>query len=507
MESLSIEQKRALALARARLRADPNAKYKAMQTMPEVDPTEGMSGPQKFFAGVGKGMTDLAMGAGQRVGLVSQEEADARAEQDAPLMNTGAGMAGNIAGKVATAIPTAFIPGANTVMGAAAIGGGLGALEPTKTGESVATNVLLGGAGGAAGQAGGQLLGKMIRPVQSQLDDVTAGLAKAAQSKGIPLDAADLTGSKPLTTMRDVMSQLPLTADKQAQIQALKQGAFNKAVAGTFGSSDEALTPAALQAARSRIGQQFTDLSARNAANVGDDVVSKIGALIDESNRYSTPDVSRVVSNLADDILSRVDESGQLPGKAYRALDSQMGKIARTSSNGDIRNAVGALRDTLREAMDSSISSADKTAWQEARRQYANLLRVAPLAAKSETGDVSGRALLSAALKGSKSSAFTGGGELGELGRIGKAFIAEQTPNSGTAQRLFMQRFLENPVSAAWSQGVGGISAPVQAAMNSRAGQKYLAEGLMQLTPQQQALINALARSGASAGVLANAEQ
>jgi hypothetical protein len=241
-------------------------------------------------------------------------------------------------------------------------------------------------------------------------------------------------------------------------------------------------------------------------ANVDNSVLGKLSTVIDESNRYSTPDVARVVSNFADDILSRVDANGQLPGKAYRALDSQMGKAMRSSSNGDIRNAVGQLRDVMREAMDSSISGADKAAWQEARKQYANLMTVAPLAARSETGDVSGRTLLAAALRGGPSKAFSGGGELGELGRIGKAFVAEQTPNSGTAQRMFMQRFLENPISAFWSQGVGGISLPVQKAMNSKAGQHYLSKGAVPLTEQQRAVINALGRGAGTSGSLAYAE-
>ena len=102
-----------------------------------------------------------------------------------------------------------------------------------------------------------------------------------------------------------------------------------------------------------------------------------------------------------------------------------------------------------------------------------------------------------------------GGGDLGELGRIGRAFVAEQTPNSGTAQRTFYQRLLtENPLMAAWHQGVGGISYPVQSLMNSPAGKRYFSEGLAQLTPRQQAMINAVLRtSGAASLPLVQATQ
>lgn len=122
------------------------------------DPTEGMSGTEKFFAGMGKGMVDIGRGVGQLTGMVSQEDIDEAKRLDAPLAKTGAGKTGEIAGKVLTALPTAFIPGANTLVGSMVIGGGLGALEPTATGESRAANIMLGGAGGA----GGQLIGRAI---------------------------------------------------------------------------------------------------------------------------------------------------------------------------------------------------------------------------------------------------------------------------------------------------------------------------------------------------------
>lgn len=504
-----------------------------LQKSPEkYDPTEGMSTLDKMLAGTGKAFTDVGRGVGQLVGLTSQQDIDEAKKRDSALMNTGAGQVGNVVGNVAAALPAMLVPGANTVLGSTAIGGVMGMAQPVATGESRGANTALGAVAGGAGQALGAAAGRFLRPVQSSLDPQTAALAQAAQARGIPLDAADLTGSRPLTIMRDVMSNLPLTADRQAAIQSGKQAAFNRAVSGTFGASDDALTPQALQASRNRIGQQFTDLSARNELDPNNGLIGALAQIRKQASTDMTPDVAGVVNRKIDDILARfkagapeqivpspvLSESGQpftsvvpatqaspMPGTAYRALDSELGRTVRTSSNGDIRYALGEVRTALRNAMDSSINDADRATWKEARKQYANLMTVAPIAAKSETGDVSGRTLLAAALRQNKSGAFNGAGELGELGRIGRAFIMEQTPNSGTAQRTFYQRMLENPLSAAWGQGVGGISLPVQAAMNSKAGQKYLANGAVALTAKQQKAINDLSRALAL-GVAANAE-
>lgn len=127
------------------------------------DPTEGMSGMDKFLAGVGKGMTDLARGAGQLTGILSQEDIDEDRRMDEPLMKTGAGKAGSITGTIAAALPAAFIPGANTYAGAALTGAGIGALQPTSEDESRLANIGIGAAAGAGGQAIGRVLGSGFR--------------------------------------------------------------------------------------------------------------------------------------------------------------------------------------------------------------------------------------------------------------------------------------------------------------------------------------------------------
>ena len=69
----------------------------------------GLTMPQglsRFAAGGGKAFTDIARGAGQMVGMgPSREEMTQIQQQDKPLMNTGAGTAGNIAGGIAAAVP------------------------------------------------------------------------------------------------------------------------------------------------------------------------------------------------------------------------------------------------------------------------------------------------------------------------------------------------------------------------------------------------------------------
>lgn len=108
--------------------------------------TSAMSGPEKFAAGYGKATVDLGRGLGQYAGLVSRQDVADSRSRDAELMGGGAAKAGNIINSVAMFAPTAAIPGANTVAGAAAVGAGIGAAQPSvSTGETI-KNIGLGGA-------------------------------------------------------------------------------------------------------------------------------------------------------------------------------------------------------------------------------------------------------------------------------------------------------------------------------------------------------------------------
>jgi hypothetical protein len=124
--------------------------YKALSKPVPADPTDGMSAGGKFLAGTGKAFYDIGQGAAQMVGMgeTGQETQDRR-ELDKPLMNTGAGMAGNIAGNITAMAPLAVVPGANTVGGATALGALAGGLQATSgAGERLGNMAIGGGIGG-----------------------------------------------------------------------------------------------------------------------------------------------------------------------------------------------------------------------------------------------------------------------------------------------------------------------------------------------------------------------
>ena len=138
-------------------------------SLAKSNPTDGMSNFQKFSAGYGGAAVDLGRGIGQTVGLVNRGDVADSRSLDAPLMDTTAGKWGHGIGTVADLAPAAFVPGANTYAGAAAIGAGTGLLMPsTSTGETLG-NIAGGGAGGAGGVLAGRLLGVGYQAGKSML--------------------------------------------------------------------------------------------------------------------------------------------------------------------------------------------------------------------------------------------------------------------------------------------------------------------------------------------------
>lgn len=148
-------------------------------------------GADRFLSGVGKGMSDLVLGARQLFGNASQSEVDDVKRRDAPLMDTTAGSVGNIAGKVAVGIPAALVPGANTLAGAAIIGGTQGVLEPTATGESTLKNVALGAGAGAGGVLAGRALAAGYQGAKGLIEPFVQGGQQKIAGRVLNRFAAD----------------------------------------------------------------------------------------------------------------------------------------------------------------------------------------------------------------------------------------------------------------------------------------------------------------------------
>lgn len=212
---------------------------------PVYDPTEGMSGYDKFMAGVGKGMYDVVQGAGNMVGLVDDETIAERQRLDEPLMNTGYGTAGEIVGEMASLAPlgavtlplrtaaTAMkaVPAATGAAGKlqktvqalgspagrgmleGAVGGAVVA-DPNERGSGAAQALIANGMFSALNRAGGRLFKDGLVKKSPEVEVVQEMSRRAGMDDFVPVAQAADTTKGPITAnvaaaYKDLLPMIP----------------------------------------------------------------------------------------------------------------------------------------------------------------------------------------------------------------------------------------------------------------------------------------------------------
>lgn len=319
------------------------------------DPTSGMSGGQKFLAGVGKAMTDVGRGVGQMVGLVDRADVAESRARDEALMNTGAGLGGNIVGNIVTLAPAAFIPGANTVAGSAAIGAASGLLQPsTSTGETV-RNVAIGGAlapaailAGRGIQAVGSGLGAIrdtftksgqnriaqdvLRASATNADDAVRNLQGAkALVPGSQPTAAQVARDPGLAQLERTMLNNPEMAAPLQQRFMAQQAARNQAVRNVAGTDDYYN---AIKQGRAVFAKE--DYAKALKQGIDPDMAEMLGPQLQSlMSRPSIKEAQNVARRLAAESDQAIDDFGSLEGMDWlkKALDNQISRASQPGSS------------------------------------------------------------------------------------------------------------------------------------------------------------------------------
>lgn len=255
------------------------------------DPTEGMSGPERFAAGAGKFVADMGRGVGQMAGVVDEADVARARELDAPLMETGAGKAGYVGGGIASAVPAAFVPGANTFTGATLLGGAYGAAMPTAEDESRLRNTAMGAGFGLGTRAGiggvtkaGEKIGRMLPGAPRRMAADTLNRAAGGQRRAViealespdefgqtAGQAAARTGNAEIPALQRAVERRDPT--KYAQIadqRASNQLAPIRDIGGRGGRLEAATAQRKADAARN-YGAAFTDSVKKLPANLRKD--------------------------------------------------------------------------------------------------------------------------------------------------------------------------------------------------------------------------------------------
>lgn len=515
---------------------------------PEYDPSAGggtlQFGPwdtgirtpeavDRFLAGAGKAAVDTGRGlrqvgaeAGNLAGLVSDETVQRlRAEQDeinrrdAPLMATGAGLAGNIGGNLAVTLAPvglaargaqaaglartaaagrAFINPAT--YGAAAASGALqGAIRPVGTDESRAGNTALGAAFGVAGNAAANALGRIAQPLRGKLSGDDAQAVRTLERAGVPLDSAQRTGNRALQRVKAAVNDNPATVNAQAAFFERQQTAFNRAALKEIGENADAATPDVLSRAAKRIGSYFDAVQERVPLKIDAKLGQDVQEIMQGARDTLMPDEYALLERVMG-VVQKRGERGALTGQQYQRIKQALD--AASARGGPLGNNARDLREVFDGALERSArGTTDFKLLKDARRQWRALKQIEDAAARNEAGNISPARLFNVLTqKKNRWEGMYGRGNarLVGLARAGKRVLGEKTPNSGTPARIAAQL---GP-AAIVGVGSGVVTGDYETAAKLAAA-TYLAPKAGQMLLTNPALGNYLS-GGMQAGALRN---
>lgn len=289
---------------------------------------------------------------------------------------------------------------------------------------------------GAAGRTAADIVAG-LKGIHSDVTPEVAALAdKAVNQYGIPLRSSQIRGvANPSMAIAD-SERLSVPGTGYGDNQAEQKAAFTKAVANTFGSNAEKLTPEAMQTAKTRIGGVFDRVANNTTIADTDPLLDRLGSIVHDAQQVLPDSQAAPLLKQVENIGSTIKD-GQMSGSSYQAL-TQKGSPLDIAQNGpdlSMRHYAGQIRDALDDALEAHASPTDLADLQNARWQYKNLMTVKNLAAKAGVNGEISPALLNGAVNTSfKNRAFSGAGDLGELAQIGQTFMKEPA-NSQTAAR------------------------------------------------------------------------
>lgn len=479
--------------------------------------------------GLTQGIANMIRGGGFGEGY-SRGVADFRAREEAgrkknPITATigevaggvgtglGAARAGLTLMKGATSLPQAIGRGAVEGAGYGGLygaGTATGGLDERLAGAQAGatTGAIVGGAVPVVARGIGAAFNKAVAPVNS--DPSRQAALDVLAREGVPVSAGQRTGSKALQYAESFLGDAPLAGGQASRFMGDQAEAFTDAAMKRMGASGRA-TPENMLAAKDRIGQVYTDLSARNTLKADPTLAKDLGTALNEYGRALPSQQKQVVKEFAADIVDRIKAGkGTIPGEDYQVIRSQLGRTSRNAKGSDdnFADAVRAIRNALDANMSRSIKPEDASAWKTANRQYANMKALEKAASaggeNAAAGLISPAQLRMASIQNGNRPAYAQGlGDFAELARAGNQILTP-LPNSGTAQRGILAggiggaaitSLLGSPLMAAAT-----VAAPAATgrALWSNAGQRYL--GNQPINPATRAMIEQRLRAALLGG-------
>jgi len=387
----------------------------------------------------------------------------------------------------------------------------------------------MGAGAGVAGAVVGKGLSKVFNPISEGLSDNAARLAQYLQENGINLTAAQKTGSKALASLEGVFENLPFTAAPQRKIYDEQRSQFTKsalAKAGIGGLDINDASRDVIKDASRRFGNEYENIAKNNNLIVDDKLINDLADIAQKKYGRMGKDTAPVVKNIIDEITSAKEEYGRkiwgdspinggsriirkkenelipgayspevsIPGTTYHETRKFLGAKANSTNDSWDSRVMKDLQRALDSAFERSLPEKLQGKIADINKRYSAFK---PIQKAMDNGDASYLENANISPVALYQQIDTGvGNPLEKLADAGKSILKKQIPDSGTAQRLYMQKILTgggglaalaatSGAAGQYSPEAGAIAAATllgpratQIVYNSKPMQSYLVKGL-----------------------------
>lgn len=300
------------------------------------DVMQHMDTPEAVMAGMGKLFHDIGMGAKQRAGEVyklakgetpswapTREEISKEQKLAAPLMESKAGIAGELLGSAAIARLMPGLSKLGAVGGGAATGAGMGLLTPTGEGQSTLQNMMVGGALGAGVPAALKGLGRLISPLASKVSREYLGNMTLGQALG---------GA--FKTLEEKATSLPIAGHfiQQAQkraVEGFNEGVLNK-VLQPIGQTVSKIGHEGVREANQKLSNAYSEILPKLKIKVDNKFAGEMDNLRGMAGNLDEASQKQFEKILGPQGLGRkITTSGLMSGQSMKEMDKELGRLSR----------------------------------------------------------------------------------------------------------------------------------------------------------------------------------
>lgn len=321
---------------------------------------------------------------------------------------------------------------------------------------------LLGLAAGLATPSGIKGVQKLISP--SPPNRSSQRMIDLAKKENIPLTPAQMTDNKSLGYFESLLEGIPSTGGRQAKAIDQTSSAFNTAILRKAGIKASDASDDVMRKAGDDFGKEFDQLEKVTTLRADQEYVDGLQRISREYLDYLPSQRKGNFEKLVNDAMAIASPAEgvtmRVKGETYQKFVSKLRKLSRgAKSDPDYKAAIDDLIDHIDEtAFRSADTQALKNAWKNLRNRYRTykIIEDAMSSANASDGNIAPTAFYNAVKRAQgKSRMVSGQGPLEELARLGTSKIRPSLPNSGTAQRNMMARFIGGP-GAQGAVGAGG---------------------------------------------------